>query len=70
MGQATEVPEQQAEANLEQQVETALERQIEQRSTEGELRPPPQSTRVDPAAAPGGSGRHRRFKKLNRQTKP
>jgi len=61
-GRATEVPEQQVEANLEQQAE--------QRSTEEEPRIPPQSMRMGPAAAPGGSGRHRRFKKLNRQTKP
>ena len=61
-GLAMEVPEQQAEANPEQQAE--------RRSTEEELRIPPQSMRVDPAAVPGGSGRHCRFKKLNRQTKP
>ena len=60
-GRATEVPEQQVEADLEQQAEP--------RPTEEESRIPPQSTGVDPAAAPGGSGWHRRFKKLNRQTK-
>ena len=69
-GQVTEVPEQQVEANPEQQVERASERQAEQRSTEEEPRIPPQSTRVNPATVPSGSGRHRRFKKLNRQTKP
>ena len=61
-GQATEVPEQQTDADPEQQAKP--------RPTEEELRIPPPSTGVDPAAAPGGSGRHRRFKKLNRQTKP
>ena len=64
------VPKQQAEANLEQQAERAPERQAEQRSTMEEPRPPPWSTGVDPMATPGGSGRHRRFKKLNQQTKP
>ena len=62
VGRATEVPEQQAEANPEQQAE--------QRSIEEEPRIPPQSTRIDPAAMPRGLGRHRRFKKLNHQTKP
>ena len=28
------------------------------------------SHKVDQAVAPGGSGRHRRFKKINRKTKP
>ena len=28
------------------------------------------SHKADQAAAPGGSGRHRRFKKINRKTKP
>ena len=68
MGQAMGVPEQQAEANTEQQAERAPERQAEQRSTK-EPRPPPQSTGVDPKATPGGSSRHRRFKKLNLQPK-
>jgi len=63
------VPEQQAEANSEQQAERAPEWQAEQRSTVEEPRPPPQSTGVDPTTAPEGSGRHRWFKKLNRQTK-
>ena len=66
---ATEVPEQQAEVDPEQQAERALEQQAELRSTKEETRIPPQSTGVDPMATPGGSGRHRRFKKLNRQTK-
>lgn len=61
-GRATELPEQQAEADPKQQAEP--------RSTEEEHRIPLESTGVDPAAAPEGSGRHRRFKKLNRQTKP
>jgi hypothetical protein len=53
----------------EQQAERAPERQSEQRSTVEESRPPPQSTGVDPTAAPGGSGKHRQFKKLSHQTK-
>ena len=61
-GRATEVPEQQMEA--------ALEQQAEPRPTKEEPRIPPPSTGVDPVVAPGGSGRHRRFKKLNCQTKP
>ena len=69
-GQAMGVPEQQAEANPEQQVERAPEQQAEQRSIVEEPRPPPQSTGVDSMVVPRGSGRHRRFKKLNRQTKP
>ena len=69
-GQATGVPEQQAEANPEQQVERAPEQQAEQRSIVEEPRPPPQSTGVDSMVVPRGSGRHRRFKKLNQQTKP
>ena len=70
MGQATGFPEQQAEANPEQQAERAPEQQAEQRSIVEEARPPPQSMGVDPTATPRGSSRHRRFKKLNRQTKP
>ena len=69
-GRATKVPGQRAEPNLEQQAERAPEQQAELRSTEEEPRIPPLSMGVDPAAAPGGSGRHSRFKKLNRQTKP
>ena len=61
VGQATGVPEQQAER--------APEWQSEQRLTVKELRPPPQSTGVDPTHAPRGSGMHRRFKKLNQKTK-
>ena len=68
--QMTGVPEQQVEGKLEQQAERALEHQAEQRLTMAEPRPPPQNMGVDPMAAPGGSDRHRRFKKLNRQTKP
>ena len=60
-GRATEVPEQQMEKDPEQQAEP--------RPTEEEPRIPLPSTGVDPAAAPRGSGQHRRFKKLNRQTK-
>ena len=69
-GQVMEVPEQQEEANPEQQAKRALEQQTKKRSTVEEPRPPPQSTGVYPMAAPGGSGRDHRFKKLNRQTKP
>ena len=61
-GRAMEVPEQQTEADPEQQAEPRL--------TKEEPRIPLPNTGVDPAAAPGGSGRHRWFKKLNRQTKP
>ena len=61
-GRATEVPEQQTEVDLEQQVEP--------RPTEEEPRIPPSSIGGDPAAVLRGSGRHRRFKKLNRPTKP
>ena len=70
MGQAMGVLKQLAEANPEQQAERALEHQAEQRSTMEEPRPPLQSMGVNPMATPRGSGRHRRFKKLNRQTKP
>ena len=55
---------------LEQQAAVASEQQVEPRPTEEELRIPPPSTEVNPTATPGGLGRHRRFKKLNRQTKP
>ena len=61
-GRATEIPE--------QQTAVAPEQQAEPRPTEEEPRIPPPSTGVDPIATLGGSGRHRRFKKLNRQTKP
>ena len=70
VGRATEVPEQQAEADPEQQAERAPEQQAEPRPTEEEPRIPLLSMGVDPAATPGGLGRHCRFKKLNRQTKP
>ena len=59
---ATEIPEQRTAA--------ALEQQAEPRPTKEEPRIPPPSIEVDPTAVPGGSGWHRRFKKLNRQTKP
>ena len=64
------VPEQQAMGVPNRQAEEVLEQQAEQRPTVEEAGPPPQSTEVDPTATPGGSGRHRRFKKLYRQTKP
>jgi len=68
--QTTGVPTEQAMGIPEQQAERSPERQSEQRSTVEEPRPPPQSTGVDPMAAPGGPGRHRRFKKLSQWTKP
>ena len=67
--QATEVPEQQAEVNPMLWVEETLEQQAEQRPTVEEDRPPTESTGVDPTAAPGGSNRPHRFKKVHRQTK-
>ena len=67
--QATGFPEQQVEINLERWAEETPEQQAKQRPTVEESRPPPHSMGVDPTATPGGSGRHRRFKKLHRQTK-
>ena len=68
--QTTEVPSGRTTVVPEQPTEVDPGPQAEQRPIEEEPRVPPQSTRVNSAAAPGGSGRHRRFKKLNRQTKP
>ena len=65
-----EVPEQRARGVLAQQATGVPERRMEQRSTVEEEGPPPQDAGVDPKATAGGSGRHRRFKKLYRQTKP
>ena len=68
--QMLEIPAERATETLEQQTTAALEQQAKPRPTEEEPRIPPPSIGVDPAAAPEGSGQHRRFKKLNRQTKP
>ena len=68
--QTSEIPAERSTEILEQQTTAAPEQQAEPRLTEEEPRIPPPSTGVDPTAAPGGSGRHRQFKKLNRQTKP
>ena len=70
MQQRTEVPSGRTMAVPEQPTEADPGPQAEQRPTEEEPRVPLQNTRVDPTAAPEGLGRHRRFKKLNRQTKP
>ena len=67
--QTTRVPEQQREVNPERRVERILEHQIEKRSAAEEQERSSQNTRVERTAAPRGSGRHRRFKKLNWQTK-
>ena len=68
-GQATGIPELQPPIDPERQADEAPEQQAERRPTVEETRPPPQSTGVDPIDAPEGSGRHRQFKKLHRQTK-
>ena len=60
--QAEEVPEQQARG--------ALERRAEERPMAETVGPPPQDVGVDPKATAGSLGRHHRFKKLYRQTKP
>ena len=65
-----EVPGQRARGVPAQQATGVPERRMEQRSTVEEEGPPPQDAGVDPKATAGGSGRHRRFKKLYRQTKP
>ena len=58
------VPEQQAKGVPEQQAKGVPEQQAEERPTVEAMRPPPQGARVDPRAAPRGSGRHRRLKAL------
>ena len=68
--QTTGVLEQQTGATSEQHVERAPEHQMDRRSSLEEREPPQQSTKADHTATPGGSGRYRRFKKLNRKTKP
>ena len=67
--QAMGVPEHQVELNLMLQVEETPEQQVEQRPTIEGDRPPPENTGVDPTAAPRGSNRPHRFKKVHRQTK-
>ena len=67
--QATGVPEHQTELNPVVQAEQTLEQQAEQRPTVEEDKPPPNTTEVDPTAAPGGSNRPCRLKKAHRQTK-
>jgi len=67
--QATGVPEHQTGLNPVVQAEQTPEQQAEQRPTVEEDKPPPNTTEVDPTAAPGGSNRPRRFKKEHRQTK-
>jgi len=66
----TGVPEQQIGVTSEQHVERAPEHQMDRRSSLEEREPPQQSTEANHVAAPRGSGRYRRFKKLNRKAKP
>ena len=61
------VPEQQGGITIEQHTEGAPGHQAKQQPAVEEQEP---SHQVDQEAAPGGSGRHRRFKKLNWKTKP
>ena len=61
------LPEQQAKGVPEQQARGIPEHQAEERPTAEIARPPPQGAGVDPRAAPGGSGRQRRFRKMYRQ---
>ena len=77
--QSTKVPPRNTRAEVQskrgeevpkQQVRGAPERRAEERSTTEIAGPPPQDIGVDPKAMAGGSGRHRRFKKLYWQTKP
>ena len=65
--QTAGVPQQQGGITAEQHTEEASGHQAEQQPSieEQEL-----SRQADRAVVPGGSGRHRRFKKLNRKTKP
>ena len=64
-----EVPEHQATEVPAGQATGVPEQQVEQRLSVEEARPLPQDKGVDPTATPRGSGRHRRSKKLHRQTK-
>ena len=60
--QTTKVPEQQEGITAKQHIEAALGHQAERHSIVEEQE---SSHQADQAAAPGGSGRHRRFKKFN-----
>ena len=65
--QTTKVPEQQEGITAEQHTEGAPGHQAERHSVVEEQE---SSHQADQATAPGGSGRHRRFKKFNQKTKP
>ena len=67
VARTTKVPEQQEGVTAEQHTEGAPGHQAERHSVVEEQE---SSHQADQAAAPGGSGRHRRFKKFNRKTKP
>ena len=64
--QTTKVPEQQEGITAEQHTEGAPGHQAERHPAIEEQE---SSHQADQVAAPGGSGRHRRFKKFNRKTK-
>ena len=65
--QTTKVPEQQEGITVEQHTEADLGHRAERHSVIEEQE---SSHQADQAAALGGSGRPRRFKKFNRKTKP
>ena len=65
--QTMTVPKQQEGITTEQHTEAAPGHQAERHSVVEEQE---SSHQAEQAVAPGGSGRHRRFKKLNRKTKP
>ena len=65
--QTMKVPEQQEGITIELRIEAAPGHQAERHPVVEEQE---SSHQADQAAAPGGSGRHRRFKKFNRKTKP
>ena len=67
VAQTTKVPEQQEGITAEPHTEAAPGHQAERHSVVEEQE---SSHQADQTAAPGGSGRHRRFKKFNRKTKP
>ena len=64
--QTTKVPEQQEGITVEQHTEGAPGHQTERHPVVEEQE---SSHQADQAAAPGGSGRHRRFKKFNQKAK-
>ena len=66
--QTTRVPEQQEGITTEPRIEGGAPRCREEQQPAAEAQE--SSHQADQAAAPGGSGRHRRFKKINRKTKP